>query len=103
MTGTSLVAQWLGIRLPMQGAQVLFLVREDPTCHGATKTCVPQLLSLRSRAHMPQLLKPACLEPTLRNRSHHNEKPARHNWRKPVRSNEDPTQPKINKQIYKEQ
>ena len=36
----------------------------------------PQLLSLRSRAREPQLLKPTCLEPVLRNkRSHCNEKP----------------------------
>ena len=35
--GTSLVAQWLRIRLPMQGTWVRALVREDPTCHGATK------------------------------------------------------------------
>ena len=35
--GASLVAQWLRIRLPMQGTQVQALVREDPTCHGATK------------------------------------------------------------------
>ena len=34
---TSLVAQWLRFRLPMQGKRVLALVREDPTCHGATK------------------------------------------------------------------
>ena len=33
----SLVAQWLRIRLPMQGTQVRSLVREDPTCRGATK------------------------------------------------------------------
>ena len=40
------------------------LVWEDPTCREATKPCVPQLL------------KPVCLEPVLRNkRSHHNEKP----------------------------
>ena len=40
----------------------------------------PQLLSLCSRAHEPQLLKPACLEPVLCNkRSHHNEKPVHHN------------------------
>ena len=37
MIGTSLVVQWLRIRLPMQGTQVQALVREDPTCHGATK------------------------------------------------------------------
>ena len=33
----SLVAQWLRIRLPTQGTRVRSLVREDPTCHGATK------------------------------------------------------------------
>ena len=35
--GASLVTQWLRIRLPMQGTRVQALVREDPTCHGATK------------------------------------------------------------------
>ena len=35
--GASLVAQWLRIRLPMQGTQVQSLVGEDPTCHRATK------------------------------------------------------------------
>ncbi|KAJ8784927.1 hypothetical protein J1605_007483 [Eschrichtius robustus] len=35
--GTTLVAQWLRIRLPMQGTGVRALVREDPTCCGATK------------------------------------------------------------------
>ena len=33
----SLVVQWLRIDLPMQGTQVRALVREDPTCLGATK------------------------------------------------------------------
>ena len=33
----SLVAQWLRIHLPMQGTWVRALVREDPTCRGATK------------------------------------------------------------------
>ena len=33
----SLVVYWLRIRLPMQGTRVRALVREDPTCHGATK------------------------------------------------------------------
>ncbi|XP_059943857.1 protein S100-A5 isoform X1 [Mesoplodon densirostris] len=36
-SGTSLVAQWLRILLPMQGTRVRTLVREDPTCRGATK------------------------------------------------------------------
>ena len=34
---TSLVAQWLRIRLPMQGTLVRALVQEDPTCRRATK------------------------------------------------------------------
>ena len=33
----SLVVQRLRIRLPVQGTRVPALVREDPTCHGATK------------------------------------------------------------------
>ena len=33
--GASLVAQWLRVRLPMQGTQVRALVWEDPTCRGA--------------------------------------------------------------------
>ena len=50
----------------------------------------PQLPSLLSRAHEPQLLKPTCLQPVLYSkRSHRNEKPTHHN--------EDLTQPKINK------
>ena len=57
MNGTSLVAQWLRIRLPTQETQVQALVREDPTCRGATKPA-SQLLSLRSRAREPQLLSP---------------------------------------------
>ena len=35
--GTSLVVQWLRIDLPMQETWVRSLVREDPTCLGATK------------------------------------------------------------------
>ena len=37
LMGTSLVAQWLRICLPLQGTQVRFLVQEDPTCRGAAK------------------------------------------------------------------
>ena len=33
----SLVAQWLRIRLPMQGTRVRALAWEDPTCRGATR------------------------------------------------------------------
>ena len=35
--GTSLVAQWLRVRLPMQRARVLSLVGEESRCYGATK------------------------------------------------------------------
>ena len=34
---TSLLVQWLRIRLPMQGTWVRALVQEDTTCSGATK------------------------------------------------------------------
>ena len=37
-SGTSLVAQWLRIRLSMQGTRVRALVWEDPTCRRATKS-----------------------------------------------------------------
>ena len=40
----------------MQGTWGRALVWEDPTCCGATKPQVPQLLSLCSRARKPQLL-----------------------------------------------
>ena len=56
--GTYLAAQWLRIRLPMQGTQVRSLVLEDPTCCRATKRMCHNYW-----AHMPQLLKPARLEP----------------------------------------
>ena len=83
----SLVAQWLRIRLPMQGTRVWGLVREDPICHGATKpmchnywACVLEPVNYNYWAREPQLLKPTHLEPMLRNkRSHRNEKPSHHN------------------------
>ena len=79
----SLVAQWLRIRLPMQGTQVRALVREDPTYCRATKPA-----SHNYWACVPQLLKPTRLEPVLHNkRSHHSEKP--------THCNKDPMQPKI--------
>ena len=61
----SLVAQWLRICLPMQGTRVRSLVREDPTCHGATKPCAtaiePVLWSPRAtttEAHVPRARAP---------------------------------------------
>ena len=75
--GTSLVVQCLGVHLPIKGEGVPFLVREDPTFHGATKPCYTDTEA-------------STLEPTLSiQRSHHTEKP-KHCGGK------DPTQPKIN-------
>ena len=68
------VVQWLGVRLPVQGTRVRSLVQEDPTCHGATKfvchncwACALEPVSHNYWARMPQLLRPARLEPVLRN------------------------------------
>ena len=64
--GTSLVAQSLGIHLPVQGTRVWSLVWEDPTCCGATKPMCHNYwawalepASHNYWAHVPQLLKPA--------------------------------------------
>ena len=64
----------VGENLPANaGARVRGLGREDPTCHGATKpmhhnywACALEPTSHSDWAHVPQLLKPACLEPVLR-------------------------------------
>ena len=85
--GDSLVVQCLRIRLPMQGTRVRALAREYPTCRGATKpvhhnywACALEPSSHNYWAHVPQLLKPAHLEPMLRNkRSHLSERPAHRN------------------------
>ena len=85
--GTSLVVQWLGIRLPMQAARVRSPVGEGPTCHGATKpvchncwACTLEPVSHSCWARVPQPLKPAHLEPVLHNkRGHLDEKPAHGN------------------------
>ena len=76
----SLVVQWLRIRLAVQGTLVQSLVREDPTCLGATKPMCPNYWSFGARTQQekpPQWVAPA----------HHNE-------RKPEYSNKDPAQPK---------
>ena len=85
----------------MQEAQVRALVREVPPCRGATKpvrhnywACALEPACHNYWARVPQLLKPARLEPVLRNKSsHRNEKPAHRN--------EDPTQPKIKNKLKK--
>ena len=103
--GTSLVAQWLRIRLSMQGTRVRALVREDPTCSGATKpmhhnywACALELMSHNywaraPRARAPQQEKPPQWEARAPQRR---VALAHHSYRKPMHRNEDPMQPKIN-------
>ena len=90
---TSLVTQWLRICLPVQGTRVRALVQEDPTCRRATKPVYHNYWAYALEpeccnywAHVPQLLKPAHLEPMLCNkRSHRNEKPTHHEAHAPQR------------------
>ena len=56
--GTSLVAQWLIIHLPMQGTWVRSLVQEDPTCHGVTKLRATTTEAFVPKARAPQQEKP---------------------------------------------
>ena len=68
----------------MQGTRVPALVGEEPTRHGATGpvshsywACALEPAIHNYWARVPQLLKPARLEPVLRNKgSHRNEKSA---------------------------
>ena len=59
--GASLMAQWLRIRLPMQGTHVWALVQEDPTCRRAAKpvhlnywACALEPASHNYWAHAPR-------------------------------------------------
>ena len=84
----SLVAQWLGIRLLMQGTWVRALVREDPTCRGATKPVhhnywSPCFATREATAISSPRIATKRSPPLATTRE------------KPVRSNEDATQPKI--------
>ena len=50
---TSVVVQWLRIRLPMQGAPAGSLVQEDPMCHGASKSLCHTTEARAPRARAP--------------------------------------------------
>ena len=63
--GTSLVAQWMRICLPVPGTWIQSLVQEDPTCHTTAKPVHPNCWT--PRAPEPML----CSK-----RSLHSEKPA---------------------------
>ena len=89
-SGASLVAQWLGVRLPMQGTRVRALVPEDPACRGAAGPVSHSCWACASGACAPQRERPRWWEaralrwgvaPTCRG------------WRKPSHRGEDPTQP----------
>ena len=63
---------------------------------GLGRPCMPW----SKQARVPRPLKPMILKPVLCNqRSHGNEKPVHHNWRKSVCHNKDPLQPNINLKI----
>ena len=68
-SAASLVVQWLRIHFAVQGMPVPTLVREDPTCLGATKPMSRNYWS------------PCAIEPALHKRSHCNEKSEDHNSR----------------------
>ena len=94
---TSLVAEWIGILLPMQETRVQSPVPEASKCCGATKTMHHNfepancnylthvlLEAARSKAPSHQLLKPRSLQPVLHNnRSNLNGKPAHCNKEEP--------------------
>ena len=54
----SLVAQWLRVRLPLQGTRVRALVWEDPTCRGATRPVSHNYWACASGACAPQQERP---------------------------------------------
>ena len=88
--GASLVAQWLGICLPMQGTRVRALVWEDPTCHGATRPVSHNCWACASGACAPRRERPRWWEARA---PRWGVAPACGNWRGPSHRNEDPTQP----------
>jgi len=94
---TSLVVQWLRIRLSMQGTRVLFLVREDPTCCRATesahhKVTEPEMdpRDTAAEAHSPRARAPQEKPPQL-----NEEEPLlATNRESPRAANRDPAQQK---------
>ena len=103
----SLVAQWWTVCLPGQETWVQPLVREDPTCHGATK---PVYHNMCSRAWEQPLLSPCAAATEVCVPAGLQEKPPQREVRtqklersphltkltKSLHDNKDPAQPKIN-------
>ena len=98
------MVQWLRIYLPMQGTEVQALVREDPTCRRATKpgiTTDPVLYSQRATTTEACAPRAPQQRKATKMRSPRTARKSSPRWqqveRKPAHSNEDPTQPKIDK------
>ena len=104
---TSLVAQWLRVRLPMQGTRVRALVREDPTCHGATKPVCHNYWACALEPVSPNYWSQCSTirEATTMRSTHTATKssPRSLQLQKATCSNEDPMQPKINWLIKKKE
>ena len=91
------MAQQLRIGLPRKGTQVRPLIREDPTCRGATKARGPHLLKPCPRACARQQVKSPQREArTMQQRV----APTRCNQRKHALCNKDPPQSKMNKENF---
>ena len=96
--GASLVVQWLGVCLPMQGTRVRALVWGDPTCRGATGPVSHSYWACASGACAPQQERPWRWEARA---PRWGVAPTRRSWREPSRRSEDPTQPKKKKKKKK--
>ena len=95
------MVQWTGVRLPMQRTQVQFPVGEALPCWGAAKPmchndCAHVLKPTGCNywAQEAQPLRPACLEPVLRNEGGNcRVTPLSTTAEKPAHSSEDPAWP----------
>ena len=92
------VAQWLRIYLPMQGTWVWFLLQKIPHAIGQLGPCTATTSPCMPRAHALQQEKPPLWKAhTLQQRV----ALAHSEYRKPLCSNRDPMQPKINNLLKK--
>ena len=95
--GVSLVAQWLGVRLPMQGTQVRALVWKAPTCCGAAGSAYPNYWGPRAWSPRSAAREATAMRGTRTARKSSPRSPQLGKAHVQQCSNEDPTQPEINK------
>ena len=101
---TSLVVHWIRICLPMQETQVWSLVREDPTCRGATKPVGHNYWACARESRTCNCWSLNILEPVLcKKRSQHSEKTQAPQLEKSLHRNEDPEQPEIINKNHKKE